>query len=162
MTEIAQLFESALRSNRTQMLRSVAIETLSRMPRDATLRELLESEAGPAIRELTLAEFREVLGELPGIRRRLHRTVPAATRRRRVVAAESAQPTSGPSSDEERIYREILDALVDGPLTIGQLAKRMGRTSDEIRGYVKWMRKMGKVESEGRARATRYFLPKGQ
>jgi len=65
-------------------------------------------------------------------------------------------------SPEERLYRDILRALQEGPLTIGQLAKRLGSTSDEIRSSVRWMRSVGKIASEGRARATRYFLPGGE
>ncbi len=163
MTEIAQLFESALRSNRTQMLRGVVTQTIVQLGRDATLRELLDSDAGPAVREMTLGEFRQALAELPGIRRRMRRAVPVAARRRKVAARASSAPAEagGGGSAEERTYRRILEALSDGPLTIGQLAKRLGSTSDEIRGYVKWMRKVGKIASEGRARATRYFLPEG-
>ena len=61
MTEIAQLFESALRQNRANLLRKAAINTVAKMPAQTTLHELLSSEAGSSIRELTLVELREAL-----------------------------------------------------------------------------------------------------
>lgn len=61
MTEIAQLFESALRQNRANLLRKAAINTVAKMPAQTTLHELLTSEAGSSIRELTLSELREAL-----------------------------------------------------------------------------------------------------
>ena len=53
MSEIAQLFESALRNNRATLLRQAAIRTIERMPADTTIRELMGSEAAAALRELT-------------------------------------------------------------------------------------------------------------
>lgn len=148
MTEIAQLFESALRQNRASLLRKAAMNTVARMPPETTLRELLHSDAGDAIRELSLRDLTEALAGA-GLRTR-----GAGRRRQRVVVGGHSQDWS--ESREERIYRQIFDAMADEPLTIGQLAKRVDIEVDELRGYLSWMKKMGKVTSSGRARATRY------
>lgn len=92
MTEIAQLFESALRQNRANLLRKAALNTVSRMPATMTLRELLQSEAGAAIRELTLRELSEALdGVAPpeGAQRRM--IWPMRQPRRAMRAARSAR-----------------------------------------------------------------------
>ena len=153
MTEIAQLFESALRQNRASLLRKAAMNTLAKMPPATTLRELLESDAGEAVRELTLLDLGEALAQAG------------------YEASQAAPPTRGrPSEDdesnsrsarwgeskEERIFREILAAIEDEALTIGQLSKRLDVDIEELRGYLAWMKKAGKVLSSGRARATRY------
>jgi hypothetical protein len=36
------------------------------------------------------------------------------------------------------------------------MAKRLDVDIEELRGYLTWMKKMGKVTSSGQARATRY------
>lgn len=151
MTEIAQLFESALRQNRASLLRKAAMNTLVKMPPATTLRELLDSDAGEAVRELTLRDLAEAFLQA-GYR-------PArATARPRVPEVDDANSRSAQwgESKEERIFREILTALQDEPLTIGQLAKRLDVDIEELRGYLAWMKKAGKVLSSGRARATRY------
>lgn len=158
MTEIAQLFESALRQNQAK----AAMSTVARMPPETTLRELLESDAGEAVRALSLRDLAQALREA-GFRShgtlRASGTAPAARApaaggsRKRVVAAQNEV---WPESREERIYRRILDAMAGEPLTIGQLAKRLEIDTTELRGYLNWMKKMGKVVSSGRARATRY------
>ncbi len=51
--------------------------------------------------------------------------------------------------------------MSDEPLTIGQLSKEIGIAVDELRGYLAWMKKAGKVTSSGRARATRYQAVRG-
>jgi predicted Rossmann fold nucleotide-binding protein DprA/Smf involved in DNA uptake len=148
MSEIAHLFESALRNNRSSLLRRAAMNTVARMPLRTTLRELLESDAGDAVRELTLRELGEALAEIPG-----------AARRQRIVAVGTGEAKDAPTreaSREERLFRDILAALEAEPLTIGQIAKRLGLESEELRGYLTWMKKMGKVRAVGRARATRY------
>ena len=44
------------------------------------------------------------------------------------------------------MYRRILEVLSDTPaLTIGQLAKRIDVDTVELRGYLSWMRRVGKV-----------------
>jgi hypothetical protein len=149
MTEIAQLFESALRSNRSTLLRNAAIKTVVRMSPDTTLRDLLESEAREAIRELTLDDLAQALREKRGRRPRL-------TPRASDVGGDG---DATPRSDEEQLYRRILEVLTQEPLTIGQLAKRMGMDTTQLRGYVNWMKRMGKLRSSGRARSTRYFAP---
>ena len=151
MTEIAQLFESALRENRASLLRNAAKSTIARMPPSTTLAALLESDAGDAVRALTLAEFTDALEEA-GLS-------PRGEGRRRVVEAEAEGSDSdawGGEAEEAQIFRRILDAMVDEPLTIGQLSKEVGIAVDELRGYLAWMKKAGKVTSSGRARATRY------
>ncbi|MBK8264562.1 MAG: ArsR family transcriptional regulator [Nannocystis sp.] len=147
MTEIAQLFESALRQNRANLLRKAALNTVSRMPATMTLRELLQSEAGAAIRELTLRELSEALDGV----------APAGGRAAENDLADETAPASD-ESREVRAYRQILEAIEEGPLTIGQLAKQVDIDVEELRGYLNWMKKMGKIGSSGRARATRYFV----
>jgi predicted Rossmann fold nucleotide-binding protein DprA/Smf involved in DNA uptake len=146
MTEIAQLIESALRHNRNSLLRKAAMSTVARMPPATTLRELLASDAGDAIRELSLGDLAQALRDA-GVEPQ-----PDAARARRRAVAE-AEPAQSP---EERIYRRILDAIADEPLTIGQLAKRLDLEVEQLRGYLAWMKRMGKVSASGRARATRY------
>ena len=141
MTEIAQLFESALRQNRANLLRKAALNTVARMPATMTLRELLQSDAGAAIRELSLRELTEALAGL------------------------AAPPEVGATAESEgiegrevRAYRQILGVVEAGPMTIGQIAKHVDIDIDELRGYLNWMKKVGKIGSAGRARATRYFV----
>ena len=148
MTEIAHLFESALRSNRASLLRKAAMNTVARMPPQTTLHELLSSEAAEAIRALTLSDLADALREAG--------MGPAEPARGRRKVAASKQPAAEPQSKEERIYRRILEAMADEALTIGQLSKRLEVDVEELRGYLTWMKKMGKVVSTGRARATRY------
>lgn len=150
MTEIAQLFESALRNNRANLLRKAAMNTVSRMPPRTTLRELLASDAAEAIRGLTLQDLRDVLAE-GGFQ-----TSPESQRTRRRIEVHSSDSGEWTESREEQIYRRILDAMSDQPLTIGQLGKRVDIDVEELRGYLNWMKRMGKVTSSGRARATRY------
>lgn len=149
MTEIAQLFESALRQNRATLLRKAAINTVARMPATTKLSELLSSEAGASIRQLSISELREALGAL----------VPA---RPTASAAEGESAANGAAEAREvQVYKQILTAIEDEPLTIGQLAKRIDCDIVELRGYLAWMKKMGKIDSTGRARATRYHKPAG-
>jgi predicted transcriptional regulator len=142
MTEIAQLFESALRNNRSSLLRKAAINTVAKMPAETTLRDLLQSDAREAIRELTLDDLAEALDG-----------------KGRARAVEAAPMPTEAQSPEEELYRRILDSLVSEPLTIGQLSKRLSMDTTELRSYLNWMKRMGKVQSNGRARATRYFVP---
>ncbi len=157
MTEIAQLFESALRQNRASLLRKAAMNTVARMPGSTTLRELLQSDAGEAIRALSMADLKAALidGGLSG-----SAEAPAARSqpRRRVIVADDGPSKSDDWSEsrEEQLFRQIMDAMADGPMTIGQLSKEVDIHVDELRGYLTWMKKMGKVASSGKARATRY------
>jgi len=150
MTEIAQLFESALQQNRASLLRKAALNTVARMPASMTLRELLQSEAGASIRELTIRELSEALASVTGPKRRLR-----LSERPRVEVVPEAAPEEG---REARVYRQILEAVAEGPLTIGQLAKQVAIETIELRGYLTWMKKNGRIVSSGRARATRYSL----
>lgn len=146
MTEIAQLFESALRNNRSSLLRKAAMNTVARMTPDTTLRDLLQSDAREAIRELTLDDLAEALADKRVVRRVAATDIRADGPRR-------------PQSEAEQLYRRILDELADDALTIGQLGKRLDIDTTQLRGYLNWMKRMGKVHSSGRARATRYFVP---
>ena len=171
MTEIAQLFESALRQNRANLLRKAAINTVAKMPAQTTLHELLSSEAGSSIRELTLVELREALaGFVSAATASSSSSSSSGSSARRTPAGAASSPiTSGPSqsssealeSREARLYRQIIEACSHEPKTIGQLAKVVEVDVIELRGYLAWMKKMGKIDSSGRARATRYHLPPG-
>ncbi|MCY0990115.1 hypothetical protein OV203_23450 [Nannocystis sp. ILAH1] len=155
MTEIAQLFESALRQNRATLLRKAAINTVARMPATTKLSELLSSEAGASIRQLSISELREALAAL----------VPARAARPAAAAATTSEGEGAANgageAREVQVYKQILTAIEDEPLTIGQLAKRIDCDIAELRGYLAWMKKMGKIDSSGRARATRYHKPAG-
>jgi hypothetical protein len=159
MLEIARLLENALANNRSG-LRKAAKQTLAHAPLTTTVRELLASEAGDAMRELTIADLEEALMTASG-----RSSAPAgAPSRSNGAATEPAKlATSADSqSREEYMYRRILEVLARSPaLTIGQLAKTLDVDTDELRGYLSWMRRVGKVSSTGRARATRYSLPDG-
>lgn len=152
MPEIAQLIESALANSPSQLLRRAAKHTVASMPGDTRLQELLDSDAGTAIRSLTLAEVRDALREsgiepeAPSAASLAPSPEPAA--RRRVVSREE--------SPEAVIFRNILDAVAAGPLTITQLAKVVDLEPTELRPYLDWMKSAGKLTATGRARATRY------
>jgi len=150
MLEIARLLENALANNRSG-LRKAAKQTLAHAPLTTTIRELLASEAGDAMRELTLADLEEALMTASGAETRKT----SGTRHKVATSADS-------QSREEYMYRRILEVLARSPsLTIGQLAKKLDVDTLELRGYLSWMRRVGKVSSTGRARATRYSLPEG-
>jgi predicted Rossmann fold nucleotide-binding protein DprA/Smf involved in DNA uptake len=122
------------------------------MAPDTTLRDLLQSDAREAIRELTLDDLVEALAE-----KRVGRRVDATRAVRR--ADEPTIGAQASQSEAEQLYRRILDELADDSLTIGQLSKRLDMDTTQLRGYLNWMKRMGKVHSSGRARATRYFVP---
>ena len=167
MTEIAQLFESALRQNRANLLRKAAINTVAKMPAQTTLHELLSSEAGSSIRELTLVELREALAGFVSAAAPAPSSSSGSSARRMPSGAAPSPITPGPTqsssealeSREARLYRQIIEACSHEPKTIGQLAKVVEVDVIELRGYLAWMKKMGKIDSSGRARATRYHLP---
>jgi hypothetical protein len=151
MLEIARLLENALANNRSG-LRKAAKQTLAHAPLTTTVRELLASEAGDAMRELTLADLEEALMTASG----------AETRGSSSGARHKVATSADSQSREEYMYRRILEVLARSPgLTIGQLAKKLDVDTLELRGYLSWMRRVGKVSSTGRARATRYSLPEG-
>jgi hypothetical protein len=154
MLEIARLLENALANNRSG-LRKAAKQTLAKAPLGTTIRELLASEAGEAIRDLTLTDLEEALIEAgAGYSRKSVRS--SAARRRKVATSADSQ------SREEYMYRRILEVLAtQGSATIGQIAKQIDVDTTELRGYLAWMRRVGKVGSSGKARATRYHLPDG-
>lgn len=160
MTEIAQLLESALRNKRSSLLRQAAMRTVARMPPETTIADLLDSDARDAIRDLTLDDLSEALAEgaqdsLPSAREVAAVDLGGA---RGDGAANEGETAADGASREERIFRRIL-AELGAPMTIGQLAKRLDMDTEELRGYLQWMKGMGRVQSSGRARATRYSLP---
>lgn len=153
MLEIARLLENALANNRSG-LRKAAKQTLAHAPLSTTVRELLASEAGDAMRELTLADLEEALFTASGAGQ-AGQAASQAEPRKVATSADS-------QSREEFMYRSILEVLAHSPaLTIGQIAKQLDVDTTELRGYLSWMRRVGKVSSVGRARATRYSLPDG-
>ncbi|TPV92823.1 MAG: hypothetical protein B7733_23665 [Myxococcales bacterium FL481] len=167
MTEIAQLLESALRDNRSALLRNAAIKTVSRTPLHTTIRELMRSDAAAAIRELTLDDLATALaGAAVSVPRAATSSLGAQAsgadadsprpKRRLLVTALPQVADESAKSREERLYRQILGALGTEPLTIGQLGKQLEIDTIELRGYLTWMKRMGKIGSVGRARATRY------
>lgn len=164
MLEIARLLENALANNRSG-LRKAAKQTLASADLSTTVRELLASEAGHAIRELTIKDLEEALIEAGagveiGSAARANGNGSSGGGRRVVVAAPTTSADS--QSRDEFMYRRILEVLAESPgLTIGQLGKQLDLETAELRAYVSWMRQVGKVVSTGRARATRYSLPMG-
>jgi hypothetical protein len=162
MLEIARLLENALANNRSG-LRKAAKQTLAKAPLTTTIRELLSSEAGDAMRELSLADLEEALISAgAGSSRAGTRSSGGATGATSRAAEAKPSTSADSQSREEFMYRRILEVLTTNPgLTIGQLAKRMDVDTMELRGYLSWMRRVGKVHSIGRARATRYSLPEG-
>lgn len=163
MLEIARLLENALANNRSG-LRKAAKQTLAKAPLTTTIRELLSSEAGEAMRELSLADLEEALISAGGGSSRSNGSAGSGTSSGTGRAAVESKPSTSADSQsrEEFMYRRILEVLTTNPgLTIGQLAKRMDVDTMELRGYLSWMRRVGKVHSVGRARATRYYLPDG-
>ena len=162
MLEIARLLENALANNRSG-LRKAAKQTLAKAPLITTIRELLASEAGDAMRELTLSDLEDALIAAGAGAKRGAEAAAGATAGALGPEVDTKPATSADSqSREEFMYRRILEVLSDTPsLTIGQLAKRIEVDTLELRGYLSWMRRVGKVSSIGRARATRYSLPEG-
>ena len=161
MTEIAQLFESALRQNRANLLRKAAINTVAKMPAQTTLHELLTSEAGSSIRELTLVELREALAGFVNTASIANAGQAPRSGSSGGNASAGLGSNASPESREARLYRQIIEAVGSEPKTIGQLAKVVDVDVVELRGYLAWMKKMGKIDSSGRARATRYHLGSG-
>lgn len=162
MLEIARLLENALANNRSG-LRKAAKQTLAKAPLITTIRELLASEAGDAMRELTLSDLEDALIAAGAGAKRGAAGTASDSHGQAHADVDTKPATSADSqSREEFMYRRILEVLSDTPsLTIGQLAKRIDVDTLELRGYLSWMRRVGKVSSIGRARATRYSLPEG-
>jgi predicted Rossmann fold nucleotide-binding protein DprA/Smf involved in DNA uptake len=59
--------------------------------------------------------------------------------------------------EEPLMHAPILAALADGPLTIPQIAERIGRPSDEALFWVMGMRRYGHVEEVPEADDEGYF-----
>jgi hypothetical protein len=159
MLEIARLLENALANNRSG-LRKAAKQTLAHAPLTTTVRELLASEAGDAMRELTLADLEDALMTANGTSAASGTGSSTGASGGSAGGTRKVVTTSADSqSREEFMYRRILEVLSDSPgLTIGQLAKQLDVDTLELRGYLSWMRRVGKIHSTGRARATRYTV----
>lgn len=142
MTQIAKLFESALQNTQTQRLRQAAQRTIEQMPATTTIGELLSSEAGAMVRALSLDEIAEALGNK------------LSSRRVTVEVDEDAHDDSA----EGDLFVKILQAVAEEPRTIGQLSKHLDIEVADLRGYLTWMKDVGKVVTTGRARGTRYHL----
>lgn len=147
MDDLSRLIESALEENHAT-LRKAAMGTIASMGADASLGDLLKSEAAMTIRSLSIRELAEALQEA--------RNQP---RRRRVVAsAGSAQTSQSGAKDHSDIFGSISQLLAAGPQTIGQLGRELGLETPDLRSYLQWMLKDGRLTRSGKARATRYHL----
>lgn len=156
MVEIGQFFESALRSQSAE-LKKAAMQAVANMGGSATIRDLLGSEAGQMIRQLSLRDLRDSLSELE-LESSLEEDDMLSDLEAEATELAADDPDGTRESEQARMFREIVDALGHGPATIGQLSKDLDIDSDELRGYLDWMRSVGKVFTTGRARATRYNL----
>jgi hypothetical protein len=169
MVEVSHLIESAFRESQGS-LRRAAIRTIAGTSPQTTLRELLDSDAGTAIRSLSLKEFMQALSELReralpdlvlassgdlGTKSGVQAGGPASPTRR-VIATDSQANVS----DQERAYRGILAALEGGQKSISEISSRTGVDILKLRQYLRWMEDNGKVARDGRARGTRYYLPR--
>lgn len=159
MVEVSHMIESAFRESQAS-LRKAAARTISRMNPQTTLRELLDSEAGTAVRSLSLREFMQALSELsgrevPSVSSNTVKTALAATPTRRVVTADRSSSVS----EQERVYRGILSALETGSRSISELASEVDVEQLKLRQYLRWMEENGKIGRTGKARGTRYHLP---
>lgn len=147
MDDLSRLIESALEENHAT-LRKAAMGTIASMGADASLGDLLKSEAAMTIRSLSLKELAQALQEA--------RSQP---RRRRVVAPVGRQRASqSGAKDHSDIFGSISELLAAGPQTIGQLGRELGLETPDLRSYLQWMLKDGRLTRSGKARATRYHL----
>ena len=161
MIDLTQLIETKLAASESNLHRA-AVRMVTKTKPETRIKELLDSEAGPALRCLTLVDLASALSELVGRPARSRftdrpRSVPKSSKSDN-SSVTSISPVQTSASDQERLYRAILDALTAGPLTIGQLSRNIQVDIIELRGYLAWMHRMGKVSRSGRARATRYAL----
>jgi predicted Rossmann fold nucleotide-binding protein DprA/Smf involved in DNA uptake len=129
---------------------------IANMPGATTLHDLLEGDARDSIRALTIRELREALANA-GLMAAGETSSAAGAGGSPSIRVRAANPTAEDTGEAE-LYRRILAAITQEPLTIGQLSKRIDVDVDELRGYLNWMKKAGKVASTGRARATRYCV----
>ncbi len=59
--------------------------------------------------------------------------------------------------EEMAMHAPILGVLADGPLTIPQIAERIGRPREEVVFWVMGMRRFGRVTEAGEADDDGYF-----
>jgi predicted Rossmann fold nucleotide-binding protein DprA/Smf involved in DNA uptake len=59
--------------------------------------------------------------------------------------------------EEMAMHRPILAALADGPLTVPEIADKLGRPRDEVVFWVMGMRRYGHVVEDGDADDEGYF-----
>lgn len=152
MDDLSQLIESALEENHAT-LRKAAMGTIASMGPEARVRDLLKCEAAPTIRSLSLRELAQALQEARGARPRRRVAGTAADLRR--AKDKTPADTSSESTD---IFHSISSLLAAGPQTIGQLGRELGLETPELRTYLQWMLKDGRLTRSGKARATRYHL----
>ena len=145
MSNLAEMFEAALRKNQSKFSRETVVAALRDATPETKLSDLgRDEDVSDALRALTLRDFGQLLEEF----------VPR-TAARRVVESSEVQ-TEAPDNRDATIYLTILDAASSEPLTIGELAERTDLPADELRDYIQWMIGVGKLEKHGRARGTRY------
>lgn len=142
MSNLAEMFEAALRKNQSKFSRETVVAALRASSPATTLSELGKDEdVAEALRALTLRDFGQLLAE----------HLPKPEGRRRLVESADVQATR-----EAAIYLAILGATQSEALSIGELAERTDIPADELRQYIDWMIGVGKLEKHGRARGTRY------
>lgn len=158
MVDLSSLIGSVLDENEAT-LRRAAKQTIASMRPEAKFSELLESDAAATIRSLSLRELADALRPLvnepsasPGKSSATQGSAKAQT------ASSTSESEASTQDRNAELFRDILEILVAGPLTIGQLARRLDLETAELRGYLQWMIQEGKITRSGKARATRYQL----
>lgn len=155
MDDLSRLIESALEENHAT-LRKAAMGTIASMGPNANVRDLLKSEAAMTIRSLSLSELAQALHEARAPRRRRHVGAPAGRAARTSAATTASTKVKTPQGDE--VFARISSVLAQGPQTIGQIGRELGLETPELRTYLQWMIKEGRLTRSGKARATRYHL----
>lgn len=155
MDDLSRLIESALEENHAT-LRKAAMGTVASMGPSASVRDLLQSDAAMGIRSLSIRELAQALDEARQPRRR-----------RRIAAPVTSSPASsggasasrgGDASERGDVFERIASVLASGPQTIGQLGRELDMETPDLRTFLQWMLKDGRLTRSGKARATRYHL----
>lgn len=155
MDDLSRLIESALEENHAT-LRKAAMGTIASMGPDANVRDLLNSEAAMTIRSLSLSELAQALHEARAPRRR--RRVGSPTLRPAGVGTSITTTVKAKAPQGDEVFERISSVLGQGPQTIGQIGRELGLETPELRTYLQWMIKDGRLTRSGKARATRYHL----
>lgn len=147
MDDLSRLIESALEENHAT-LRKAAMGTIASMGPKARVGDLLKSDAAMTIRSLSLRELAQALKDAKE---------PRSSRRR--IAGLAAKPQQKtPEQDRGDVFEGIVSVLRQGPQTIGQIGRELGLETPDLRTYLQWMLKDGRLTRSGKARATRYHL----